>query len=158
MYYPFSENKGADQMCSYCTADLRNCFRICKLLLFYAVNFLVKMAYPLNLNVLFSSWNKLLTETIQLDESCNKKQHATCILVSYTSADLGCDQNYWPIRSVSYLHLDFRHIYENKCTFSISKLIRALKSKLISVEWSIYGPPSGCVSHNTQQKLAYGMK
>ena len=28
--YPYSENKGADQLCSYCTADLRLCFRICK--------------------------------------------------------------------------------------------------------------------------------
>ena len=28
------ENKGADQLCSYCTADLRLCFRICKLLVF----------------------------------------------------------------------------------------------------------------------------
>ena len=30
LYYPSSENKGADQLCSYCTADLRLCFRICK--------------------------------------------------------------------------------------------------------------------------------
>ena len=30
MYYPSRENKGADQVCSYCTADLRLCFRICK--------------------------------------------------------------------------------------------------------------------------------
>ena len=28
--YPCSENKGADQLCSSCTADLRLCFRICK--------------------------------------------------------------------------------------------------------------------------------
>ena len=28
------ENKGADQLCSYCTADLRLCFRIYKLLVF----------------------------------------------------------------------------------------------------------------------------
>ena len=34
MYYPCGENKGADQPCSYCTADLRVCFRICKLLVF----------------------------------------------------------------------------------------------------------------------------
>ena len=27
-FYPCSENKGADQLCSYCTADLRLCFRI----------------------------------------------------------------------------------------------------------------------------------
>ena len=30
MYYPYSENKSADQLCSYCTADLRLCFRIGK--------------------------------------------------------------------------------------------------------------------------------
>ena len=30
MYYPCSENKGADQLCGYRTADLRLCFRICK--------------------------------------------------------------------------------------------------------------------------------
>ena len=29
-----SENKGADQLCSYCTPDLRLCFRICKSLVF----------------------------------------------------------------------------------------------------------------------------
>ena len=34
LYYPCSENKGADQLCSYCTADLRLCFRLCKLLVF----------------------------------------------------------------------------------------------------------------------------
>ena len=27
MYYPCSKTKGADQLCSYCTADLRLCFR-----------------------------------------------------------------------------------------------------------------------------------
>ena len=26
MYYLCSENKGADQLCCYCTADLRLCF------------------------------------------------------------------------------------------------------------------------------------
>ena len=30
LYYPFSENEGADQLRSYCAADLRLCFRICK--------------------------------------------------------------------------------------------------------------------------------
>ena len=33
-FYPCSKNKGADQLCSYCTADLRLCFRLCKLLIF----------------------------------------------------------------------------------------------------------------------------
>ena len=36
MYHPSGENKGADQLCSYCTADLRLCFRICKLLVSHA--------------------------------------------------------------------------------------------------------------------------
>ena len=30
LYYPYSENKGADQLCGYREADLRLCFRICK--------------------------------------------------------------------------------------------------------------------------------
>ena len=30
MYYPSGENIGADQLCSYCIADLRLCFRIGK--------------------------------------------------------------------------------------------------------------------------------
>ena len=31
MFYPFSENKGADEFRSYCEGDLRLCFRMCKL-------------------------------------------------------------------------------------------------------------------------------
>ena len=31
LYYPSSENKGADQLRSYCEADLRLCFRLCRL-------------------------------------------------------------------------------------------------------------------------------
>ena len=34
MYYPSSENKGADQLRGYREADLRLCFRLCKLLVF----------------------------------------------------------------------------------------------------------------------------
>ena len=34
LYYQSIENKGADQLCSYCTADLRLCFRICRCLVF----------------------------------------------------------------------------------------------------------------------------
>ena len=30
VYYPYSENKDADQLRSYCAADLRLCFRTCK--------------------------------------------------------------------------------------------------------------------------------
>ena len=34
MYYPCSENKGADQLRSYCEADLPICFRLSRLLVF----------------------------------------------------------------------------------------------------------------------------
>ena len=34
MYYPSSENKGADQIRCYREADLRLCFRLCRLLVF----------------------------------------------------------------------------------------------------------------------------
>ena len=34
MYNPCSENKGADQLRGYREADLRLCFRICRLLVF----------------------------------------------------------------------------------------------------------------------------
>ena len=34
LYYPFNENKGADQLRGYREADLRLCFRPCKLLVF----------------------------------------------------------------------------------------------------------------------------
>ena len=34
LYYPSSENKGADQLRGYREADLRLCFRLCRLLVF----------------------------------------------------------------------------------------------------------------------------
>ena len=34
LYYPSSENKGADQLCGNREADLRLCFRLCRLLVF----------------------------------------------------------------------------------------------------------------------------
>ena len=34
LYYLCNENKGADQLCGYREADLRLCFRICKMLVF----------------------------------------------------------------------------------------------------------------------------
>ena len=34
LYYPGSENKGANQLCSYWEADLRFYFHICKMLVF----------------------------------------------------------------------------------------------------------------------------
>ena len=34
LYYPSGGNKGADQLRIYCEADLRLCFRLCRLLVF----------------------------------------------------------------------------------------------------------------------------
>ena len=34
LYYPSGGNKGADQLCGYCEAELRLCFRICKTFVF----------------------------------------------------------------------------------------------------------------------------
>ena len=34
LYYPYNENKGADQLRGYREADLRLCFRLCRLLVF----------------------------------------------------------------------------------------------------------------------------
>ena len=34
LYYPSSENKGADQLRGHREADLRLCFRLCRLLVF----------------------------------------------------------------------------------------------------------------------------
>ena len=43
LYYPCSENKGADQLRSYCEADLRLWFRICRLLVFHEPAKLISM-------------------------------------------------------------------------------------------------------------------
>ena len=48
LYYLFSKNEGSDQLCSYCTADLRLCFCLYMLLaflfdvLYYFHNYYVK--------------------------------------------------------------------------------------------------------------------
>ena len=42
VYYPCSENKGADQLRGHREADLHLCFRICKTLFSKTLNFLMK--------------------------------------------------------------------------------------------------------------------
>ena len=46
LYYPCSENKGADQLRSFCEADLYLCFRLCRLLVVTCGGSYVKI--PLN--------------------------------------------------------------------------------------------------------------
>ena len=43
MYYPFRENEGTDQLCNYCTDDLRLCFCIGK-------NLIIKNMYVFECN------------------------------------------------------------------------------------------------------------
>ena len=46
LYYPSSKEKGADRLCSYCTADLRLCFRLNILLVFScSVSFKVSLVF-----------------------------------------------------------------------------------------------------------------
>ena len=46
MYYPCSENKDADQLRGYREADLRLCFRPCKLLVFSRTgSFVIQIGY-----------------------------------------------------------------------------------------------------------------
>ena len=55
MYYPSSENKGADQLRGYCEADLRLCFRLCRLLVFpRGGSFLMSMPTAPKGSVLFA--------------------------------------------------------------------------------------------------------
>ena len=46
LYYSCSENKGADQLRSSCEADLRLCFRLCKLFVFSCADSSVMVLYP----------------------------------------------------------------------------------------------------------------
>ena len=59
LYYPCSENKGADQLCSYCEANLRPCFRICKML---AAQILLQF---LRLHLFFNKLFVMYTEQIR---------------------------------------------------------------------------------------------
>ena len=80
LYYPCSENKGADQLCGYHIADLRLCFRICKKPVFsrrgsfylYVPQFLLPNFFTCA-NVLLSfrrtemfSCNTTMTQTVNL--------------------------------------------------------------------------------------------
>ena len=48
LYYTSSVNKGADQLCSYCTADLRLRFRTCRLMVFWRGGSFVTAGNPID--------------------------------------------------------------------------------------------------------------
>ena len=68
LYYPCMENKGADQLCNYCEADLRICFRLCRLLVFPcggSITFTLKFLFLSNKKCLhcYSSSSRSLNAT-----------------------------------------------------------------------------------------------
>ena len=48
MYYPSSENKGADQLRGYREADLRLCLCLCRLLVLVVCLFVLRFNIPVN--------------------------------------------------------------------------------------------------------------
>ena len=71
MYYPCSENKGADQLRGYREADLRLCFRICRLLVFSLGGSNVIGCFKLLLNLIIQM---LIEEhTLERDGTQEKK-------------------------------------------------------------------------------------
>ena len=83
MHYLWSEKKDADQPCCNCTADLRLCFRICRLLFFYAAAQLcnmVNMEHKVSIQEFFlqllyrvSSHNKASFELPKEDSSSRNR-------------------------------------------------------------------------------------
>ena len=63
LYYPCSENKGADQLCSYCTADLRLCFRLCMLLVFLCGGSYVTRDLTFSVSDLFCREKSLISKS-----------------------------------------------------------------------------------------------
>ena len=59
-YYPRSENKGANQLCSYCTADLRLCFCIGNNPVFSRCGSLATTSYLLHKDSLYYSCKLIL--------------------------------------------------------------------------------------------------
>ena len=64
MYYPCSENKGADQLRGYREADLRLCFRLCKLLVFSCTGSYIMSSHEKKKNFVFSSPIELVPQAI----------------------------------------------------------------------------------------------
>ena len=89
LYYPYSENKGADQLRGYREADLRLCFRVCKKPVFsQRGSFILGFSSNINPNKIYLAKilkvlghkNKLRSEVIILF-SCSTKLSMKFILL-----------------------------------------------------------------------------
>ena len=59
LYYPSSENKGTDQLRGYREADLRLCFRLCRLLVFPWGGSYIGKAEKLEMPSAYCRWLKV---------------------------------------------------------------------------------------------------
>ena len=88
MYYPSSENKGADQLRSYCEADLRLCFHLGRVLVFPCVGSNLDfcnyaMQFPEVCNDIFVIWkisdNHLTFGTTRITPILRADGHFRCL-------------------------------------------------------------------------------
>ena len=70
LYYPCSENKGANQLRGYREADLRLCFRLCRLLVFPWGGSYIAIIIIMIIMKIIINHNALFKEEAQLDK-CN---------------------------------------------------------------------------------------
>ena len=91
MYYPCSENKGADQLHGYLEADLHLCFRICKKLvshdeahfnvLFIKTNVAVTKVFwnkTVELLIAVGCINKIITDFMSFEAYLKNKRVSLC--------------------------------------------------------------------------------
>ena len=76
LYYPCSVNKGADQLCSYCEAELRLCFRLCMLLIFLCSGSFLTSTIGCTLYKMFTNYEqqRFFTEIIFFSIDPSKRQ------------------------------------------------------------------------------------
>ena len=88
MYYPYSENKDADQLRGYREADLRLCFRPCKLLVFSRTG-----SFILFYNVLFKC-HSYKRQSVYLKSYMNRRiRKPTFYICKNKSADQLCSNS-----------------------------------------------------------------
>ena len=93
MYYPCSENKDADQLRGYREADLRLCFRPCKLLVFSRTGSYVTKFYLLIVfwQILFTDRAKEISAFVALDGQFQNKLIPTADYIFLWSFEISED-------------------------------------------------------------------
>ena len=87
LYYPSSENKGTDQLRSYCEADLRLCFRLCRLLVF-----------PRLISFISGKMNEIRKKKVYLKFDCLNELVILFVTISrHFYISLKLSNLFWPI-------------------------------------------------------------